>query len=204
MQFGILPFLRRSRKTFPPLAAPTGAAPAQPLAAPDIAPSCPPSAPPALSGDVATFSGTAPEDAMAPAPLAAPAPFHSGHYGYALTLPPGWQSEGPHTIAGSPTVDRLHGPDDLRVGVWNEPCPWRTLPAVAASDRVGIVSLGNSRLVSLVAFAPNSSTGRQFWEGRWLAAGRRWTVSVQLPSSGDGAAALALLRPVLASFQVDG
>jgi hypothetical protein len=141
---------------------------------------------------------------MPPAPLAAPSPFHSEHYGYALTLPPGWRSEEPRTIAGSPPVDRFRGPDELRVGVWNEPCPWRSLPAVAATDRVGIVPVGRERLVSFVAFAPDSSTGRQFLEGRWLAEGKRWTMHVQLPPSGARTPALATVRPVLASFQIDG
>ena len=185
MQLGIFTFLRRSHRVFPPIdSAETG------------------------PEDVTTGGLVTTESAIArpadPPVLQVPQPFHSAHYGYSLTLPPGWQLDASRSIAGSPPIDRFSAPVGLCVGVWNEACPLRALPAVPAAERAAVYPLADGTRVQLAAFTPSAADGSQFLEGRWLATGKRWTVHVQVARASERERLLEPLGQVLASFAYDG
>ena len=188
MQLGIFTFLRRSHKVFPPI---DGALPDGSIH--EVA----------ITGGPETAATVTTSRIEQPI-LPFPQPFHSAQYAYSLTLPPGWQLEASRPIAGSPPVDRFRGPAGLWVGIWNEPCPLRSLPEVPLAERAGTLPLADGTVVRFGAFAPSATDGSQFLEGRWLAMGKRWTVDVQVTAAGEQERLLEPLGPVLASFASDG
>ncbi|HEY8746080.1 MAG TPA: hypothetical protein VIU62_23565 [Chloroflexota bacterium] len=185
MQLGIFTFLRRSHKVFPPIE------PAAPVRED------------ATTGGLATTEAAIARPAE-PLILQLPQLFHSAHYGYSLTLPPGWQLDASQSIAGSPPIDRFSVPGGLRVGVWNEACHLRTLATVPLAERAGAYPLANGTVVQFAAFAPSAVDGSQFLEGRWLATGKRWTVHVQVASASQRERLMEPLGQVLATFSLDG
>lgn len=229
MQLGILTFLRRSSKPWPPLQRP--AAPASvgvPLEVPpDGAPAAEPGAGPVEASPRAPIgerlppgvAGTSPGPSNDPsleparpargpeAPPTVPAqprPFHSERYGFVVTLPPGWRAEPAPDVPGRPTVERFVGQGGaLKVAVWSEPCPVRALPPVPADRRAAVLPLAGGFVLPFVAYDPSAPGGEQFLEGRWLRGGRRWTCSLQLPAE-QRAAALAGARGLLATLRLDG
>lgn len=188
MQLGIFTFLRRSHKAFPSIDAVERDATLQD----------------AVSAVGLTTDEAVPASLAEPPVLQLPQPFHSDRYAYCLTLPPGWQLEAARSIAGSPPIDRFSAPGGLRVGVWNEACPLRALPAVVLAERAGAYPLADGTVVQLAAFAPSAVDGSQFLEGRWLATGKRWTVSVQVASLSQRERLLEPLGQLLATFTHDG
>lgn len=187
MQLGILTFLRRSPKTFPSIA-PQLAEPAKSLAA--------------SAGSETRSAATKPTADALPPML--PQAFRSERYGYTLTLPAGWRAIEPRPIAGSPPLDRFVDDSGMSLSIWNEPCPFRTLPAVPPKELVATLPLADGALVQFAAFAPSPKDGAQLLEGRWTARGRRWTVDAQAPSSAIQASVPDVLRQLVATLAVDG
>ncbi|HEV7213686.1 MAG TPA: hypothetical protein VGP33_01080, partial [Chloroflexota bacterium] len=165
MQLGILTFLRRSPKALPPTA-PQFSNPPESASAP-------------TAGQAPTL-----EQVAATPIVSAPQDFRSERYGYTLTLPAGWRAIEPRSIAGSPPIDRFTDDRGTSLSIWNEPCPFRTLPDVPSTERAGTLALADGALVPFVAFAPSQKDGAQLLEGRWSARGKRWTIDVQEPFSG--------------------
>lgn len=210
MHLGIMTFLRRSRKTYPPLSA-TPIPPA-PLSAP---PGTVEQAtrvderPPARPAEAIPFQPktsvlvTAPHSRMEHAvPVeAAPRAFHSERYAYSLTLPAGWMVEASRSIAGSPPIERFRSPDGLTVGVWNEPCPLRLLPRPEGSST--LMPLAGKRTVRFATYDPNHAAASRFLEGVWLADGRRWSAYIQLPPGSEGEPDLTAVRRLFASFSME-
>jgi hypothetical protein len=184
MQLGILTFLRRSPKTLPPRS-PQFTNPPASTAAP-IA-----EAPP-LEGPAAT-------------PIVSlPRAFRSERYGYTLTLPAGWRAIESRSIAGSPPIDRFTDDRGTSLSIWNEPCPFRVLPDVPATERAGTLALADGVLVPFVAFATSQKDGAQLLEGRWPAQGKRWTVDMQAPFTGKRTALPEVLRRLVATLAIEG
>jgi len=184
MQLGILTFLRRSPKTFPPAAPPF-------------------TTPPTLT--VAPVAQALAQAAPAATPIiSAPQPFRSERYGYTLTLPAGWRAIEPRSIAGSPPIDRFTDDRGTSLSIWNEPCPFRTLPDVPSAERVSTLALADGAPVPFVAFAPSEKDGTQLLEGRWPARGKRWTIDVQGPFTGKQAAMPEVLRQLVTTLAIEG
>lgn len=139
-----------------------------------------------------------------PARPALPRPFRSSHYGYRLLLPPDWQVV-PERRAGPtmPAVDVFEHPDGpVRLSIWTMPSNLRALPPVPPDQRAFTMPLPDGQPAPFVAY-PLTSANRVCLEGRWLQAGRRWLLDLQLPAERVAEAA-DLLRPLWSSLQVDG
>lgn len=188
MQLGILTFLRRSQKTLPPMS-PQVTNPPELAAAPSAGQEPPQSTPKQMEG--------APR-------MALPQAFRSERYGYTLTLPAGWRAVEPRLIPGIPPIDRFTDDRGTSLSIWNEPCPFRTLPDVPQAERAGTLPLADGAPVQFAAFAASQRDGTQLLEGRWPARGKRWTIDAQVPCSGERAPMPEVLRRLVATLAIDG
>jgi hypothetical protein len=130
-------------------------------------------------------------------------PFRSLQSGDRLLLPPDWQVVSDRSAGPSgPAADVFEHPaGPVRLSIWTMPCNLLALPPVPRDQQAFAVPLPDGRPVPFVAY-PLSAAGRVCLEGRWLQAGRRWLLDLQLPA-GEAARAGELLRPLWSSLQVE-
>jgi hypothetical protein len=129
--------------------------------------------------------------------------FRSLQSGDRLLLPPDWQVVSDRSAGPSgPAADVFEHPaGPVRLSIWTIPCNLLALPPVPGDQQAFAVPLPDGRPVPFVAY-PLNAAGRVCLEGRWLQAGRRWLLDLQLPAT-EVARATDLLRPLWSSLQVE-